>query len=273
MYRLLVLTTLLFSTETFARRILITSFEPFGDRTINGSHEAAKALTAYNTPLAEGVEYVICQLPVEYDLASEKAKQCYEQMDPKPDMVLSLGEGGCDIRLETRGVNFDNTPSADNGGNVRLEQTIDANGRPYEVFNMPVADMFCATEVEVGPPHRASTDAGYYVCNNTAYNLARHFKPMNVPYGFIHVPVTERCQYSTPMSVAEKLNRMTDAALNVIHQNNGCPPVLTPPDLSDLLDVSRRACLEEFNNQTRNLYSVNFGSGDVVTPDKKKINK
>lgn len=251
---------------------MITSFEPFGTRQLNGSHEAAKALQAFNTPIEEGVEYVICQLPVEYDKASAKAKECYEQMNPKPDMVMSLGEGGCDIRLETRAMNFDNTPGqADNGGAVRIESNINSNATPYEIFNLPVADMFCSTEVSVGPPHRASTSAGYYVCNNTAYNLARYFKPLGVPYGFVHVPVTESCPYSTPQTVAEKINRMTNAALSVIPQSEDyCPEILQPPQMEDFTDVSRRACMQEFNQQTRNLYTVQGGSGDIATPSVKK---
>ena len=256
----------LYSMESHARRVMLTSFEPFGGRPDNGSHLAAQGLVR-----EEGVEYIDCLLPVEFDKAAAKAKECYEAMNPKPDMVMSLGEGGCDIRLETRAMNFDDAPGfADNGGTIREGNYINVNSIPFTFLTLPVADMYCSTRTMVGPPSRTSIDAGYYVCNNTAFHLSQYFRPLGVPYGFVHVPVTG-CKGATIPETVSKLHSMTTAALNVIESEKNCDVnnPITVRGIDDLMAPSRALCEELLRAETEGIYEVRIGQhrrGDIATP-------
>jgi pyroglutamyl-peptidase len=162
--------------------ILLTSFEPFGKRDTNLSHEVAQRI-------GKRVKVEICRLPVVYDRAAERAVECYEEMNPKPTLVLSLGEGSCAVRLETAATNWDNAPKmADNAGVLRSGSKIVAAGADRIGFTLPVQEMYCG--IPAGERGRvvASISAGNYVCNNTAYRLARYFRDKPVQFGFVHVP-------------------------------------------------------------------------------------
>src|SRR5579885_813003 len=86
--------------------ILLTGFEPFGGRARNNSYEIAKRLKADPGLLGQGIGVEICELPVVYDRAAAVAQACFEKLSQRPDFVVSMGEGGCDIRLETAATNI-----------------------------------------------------------------------------------------------------------------------------------------------------------------------
>lgn len=169
--------------------IMITGFEPFGKRTVNLSYEVATALQRLQSTIGPGVRIELCRLPVEYDRAAAVATLCFEHMNPKPEMVLSLGEGGCVMHVETAATNLDDTPKfADNAGVIRVKSPI-LSGEPRRLgLTMPVQDMFCKIRESGKGRVEVSISAGNYVCNNTAYRLARYFRALRVRYGFIHVP-------------------------------------------------------------------------------------
>lgn len=170
-------------------RVLVTAFEPFGGREINNSARIAEALQNAKAVYGPDVEIELCILPVVYDAGAAKAKDCYEKMAVKPDAVISLGEAGCDLRLETAAHNEDDTPGfPDNAGNVRDGKPILANGPKSIGFDLPVQQMFCALDAGAQDAADVSKTPGGFVCNNTAYLLANYFKGTGVRYGFVHVP-------------------------------------------------------------------------------------
>jgi pyroglutamyl-peptidase len=270
--KLIVLLGLIFFCDlTLARRrILITAFEPFAGRPTNGSQEVAALLPGLSDP---SVEYVTCILPVEYDRASQKAKDCYAEMDPKPDMVISTGEGACTVQVETRALNLDNTPLADNAGVLRAGTSIDDRSSPYTFLSLPAADMVCAIErPEQWQRPNASTWAGFFVCNNTAFHLSRFFSLNETPYGFIHLPRTD-CKRETP-DTAATLNTMIRAGISSLENRVG-PGARLPcdyavsilsTDISPLLSVSRAACEQKFRDTISELLSPRIprGEGDVA---------
>jgi len=172
-----------------AAEIALTAFEPFGGVPVNNSAEVMKRLAAKLRDA--GVDEVVeCVLPVEYDRAAKIALGCIGAREP--ELVLSLGAGGCEIHYETRGHNRDDTGSADNAGVLRNRNTEIVPGGPeYLELNAPMSEIF-RRAARHGSPGRISSDAGAYVCNNTAYWLAKVFtKPGSATqYGFIHVPPT-----------------------------------------------------------------------------------
>jgi pyrrolidone-carboxylate peptidase len=125
----------------FADGILITTFDPFAGRPENRSQAVGKIV---QQKLArEGFEVTLCNLPVVYDAGAQAARKCYAEMARKPDVVLSLGEGSCETRIETRAYNLDDTPKlADNSGQLRKAQMILKKGPEHIALNIPAQAMF-----------------------------------------------------------------------------------------------------------------------------------
>jgi pyroglutamyl-peptidase len=182
----------LFAASASASQIVLTAFEPFGGDPVNNSAEVASRLAVLLRDAAPAgkIEVKLCILPVEYDRGARVALDCIG--NARPDLVLSLGAGSCEIDFETRARNRDDTFAPDNAGVLRTENSPIIPGAPeYLALNAPMRDLYLKS------PHRdslgnLSEDAGAYVCNNTAYWLAHEFAGPDSPtrYGFIHVPPT-----------------------------------------------------------------------------------
>jgi pyroglutamyl-peptidase len=169
--------------------ILVTAFEPFAGRRENLSYDVALELASMSDKIGSGAEIRICRLPVVYDKAAERTLDCLAGLRRTPTLVLSLGEGGCRISLETLAHNVDDVGKlADNEGHIRVKSEI-VKGSPALVsLSFPARDMFCTLTSEDRRLVAPSASAGAFVCNNTAYHLAFEMKGRNIPYGFIHVP-------------------------------------------------------------------------------------
>ena len=193
-------------------KILITDFEPFGGASINYSRNVGDAIGGL---LAGPFEVTLCTLPVVYDAGAKQAMKCLTAMSAKPDVVLSLGEGGCDIRLETRAENWD-ADGTDNAGNNRTGSRVVANAPNWLPLTFPVAQMLQVAQPDEWRGYIVrSTSAGNYVCNNTAFNLANNMnRPGDPLYGFIHVP-NHSCSGDTadPIEVAGVISRMIKATI------------------------------------------------------------
>jgi pyrrolidone-carboxylate peptidase len=170
-----------------AQHLMVTAFEPFNGANINRSLDTANAL---KKELAlSGIVVDICVIPVEFDVAAQKAEACYQSFNPKPTAALSLGEGDCSIRMETAAQNRDSASGApDNAGNIRTRQVIEKNGPPSIAFGSFVVDMYCSLPFSVRDRINISDSPGGFVCNNTAFHLGNYFRQLKVPYTFIHVP-------------------------------------------------------------------------------------
>src|SRR4051812_4988148 len=99
-----------FAFESNARepvRILITSYEGFGLGKVLGSdenlsHDVALKLKSLVSENNLKIAVEVCRLPVTYDRAAEVALECFKRANPKPELVLSLGEGPrCHLLFET----------------------------------------------------------------------------------------------------------------------------------------------------------------------------
>lgn len=166
-------------------RIVITGFEPFAGRATNQSWDTAQELKQLLE--TRGIaEASLCLLPVVFDKAAELARQCIGRNTPL--FVISLGEGGCQFRLETAAHNLDSTGGLpDNAGQLRFRTPIDPEGPQSVAFRFPVDELYCAIPRQELSQFAVSASPGQYVCNNTAYHLSRDLKAAGIPYTFIHV--------------------------------------------------------------------------------------
>jgi pyroglutamyl-peptidase len=169
--------------------VLLTTFEPFGKWKVNLSNDIADQVTRIQAQNGELIDFKICRLPVEYDRAAERAIRCLSEVPKNPDLVISLGEGHCGIHMETAVTNIDHTPQlADNSGIIRKDSPIFPGADRRLGLTLPIEKMFCSIPESYKNRVYVSVSAGNYVCNNTGYRLAKHFRDRQVPYGIIHVP-------------------------------------------------------------------------------------
>lgn len=245
----------LFATVAFAREtVLVTAFEPFGGRKLNNSALVAAELA---TNFGQDWDYKVCVLPVEYDRAGVEAKKCFAGLSKKPALVLSTGEGDCTVRAEIRAHNLDDTPDfPDNGGLIRENHVIEPGAPFHQPLTLPVPEMVCAARVAGGPVVRASISPGYFVCNATAFRLARFFAPKKIPFGFVHLPVAGDCG-SSPRQGAEALHKMVQQVL-----------------ASRKADPAFSACVASVRGEIEDLLEKDRSSarkrGDVAPRDSKK---
>jgi pyroglutamyl-peptidase len=243
-------------------RVMLTGFEPFDGRPQNDSWEIANATAAAKRDLGDDVVVTTCHLPVVYDTAAHVAESCFDQLGAKPDVVISLGEAGCQLRMETAAHNKDDTPGfPDNAGNIRSGIPIEPGGPDHLGFNLPAPEMYCALNNEQKDGTEVSETPGGFVCNNTAFRLGRFFEGQPVQYGFIHVPASS-CSNANPKRdgkiLAKMLRRLAkyddedlqDPLASLPHCSND---MRLPTDsdgaaslISTLSDLSQGDCRREF---------------------------
>lgn len=179
--------------------VILTHFDPFGGASANASKAAAHAAAGL---LKSEFEVRVLELPTIYDVATEKALEAVGRIEKEAGRataaVVSVGEGGCDLRLETQAHNRDSTPGlADNGGTIRDRRKIEGDGPAQVAMPFPVKDTLASLELsdQEALLTRLSDDPGAFVCNNTAYRMARYFSNPEVEalYTFVHVP-NHRCE-------------------------------------------------------------------------------
>ena len=166
------------------KKIFVTYFEPFGDRTTNASKEVVALLN----------DYQIIELPVSW----EKLPLLIDDiLSNDPDYLFLVGEAGSynEISMEKYahniahgvdnfGVNKDNEPII-NDGTDALTTTFDLSKLPY----------------------RISEDAGRYLCNFTYYQALSKSKKTKVL--FIHLPYIDETN-NTLTNLNDALSRIIE---------------------------------------------------------------
>jgi pyroglutamyl-peptidase len=211
-YRAFLLSAFLAGAQAFANQsVLVTAFEPFGKDRSNSSELAVKALAKLPALKEKGNDLHVCILPVLFEKAAKVAEKCLERMDPKPSLIISTGQTpDCQMALETRFQNLDDSLDPDNAGKAPHRIKIEKTGPKYTVPTLPLAEMYCASRKG---ELRLSTDADTYVCNDLAYRLARKLEPKKIPFGFVHIPQTS-CRGITTKKNAERLSRLLLAGVS-----------------------------------------------------------
>lgn len=165
-------------------KVLITSFDAFGQDSLNASFELMKRLPSQVGEMA----ITKLQIPtVRFKSFESIKKRCINE---KFDYIIALGQAGNTemIRLEKVAINLDDFRIMDNEGNQPIDEKIIKEGENAYFSDLPYKLMLQKLSAQ-NIPSEISYSAGTFVCNHVFYNLLHHFKN-NV--GFVHVPRIKR---------------------------------------------------------------------------------
>lgn len=236
----------LISGTTWARPlVLLTFFDPFGKAPFNSSEVVGNEIFERhkNDP---DYELKICKLRTVFDVSYYQFEDCLKSLDREPDLVLGLGESNCNLKIEMMGRNLDRTKGPDNDGIERNSTPIRSNGPDAIGFTYPLAEMYCSLNREKRKDVEVSNNAGSFVCNNYAYQIAYSYPELK--FGFIHVPANNCKDVKSKTKIAiENLETMIKAAVT---EKQKRLPVLKK-QIRELRDENAGTCLGEFYNRAR----------------------
>lgn len=246
---------LLFSAPTWARPVvLLGHFDAFGSASFNNSERVAKRLLSEvkNHP---DFDLKLCALETVFDKSYFQLEDCMKDLTTPPKLILGLGEANCNFKIETMARNLDHTKGPDNEGNERKNSVIIPDG-PREIgFLYALPQMYCSLTESERSQIQVSNNAGSFVCNNLAYQLAYRYP--DTEFGFIHVPANycKNLETKTKMSV-NFLKSMIEASVKTMNVER----LLTRKD--DLQNIRREyrndKCLSEFYKKTKGIDEKGF---------------
>lgn len=181
------------------KRILVTSFEPFGDMKLNSSSLVMGELKSHY----RGIILLCVLLPVVYKEAFEILLSKIESFDP--DFVVCMGQAGGrnNISIEKAAININSASVPDNKGIVKTDEFIINNGPAAYFTNLPYKKML----EHGGENISISYSAGTYICNDTFYRLMHYISSSDkkIKGGFMHLPYTEHFGKMPYMDLAAQL--------------------------------------------------------------------
>lgn len=223
--------------------VLVSYFDAFQQAPFNSSERVA---TAISTSLRNSskVQIELCALETKFDKSYAQLENCLRNLPQRPAMIISLGETGCNLKVELAAHNLDNTFGPDNAGVERKDQVIIPEASEHVGLTYPLPKMYCALSKVERRNMIVSTNAGAFVCNNTAFQFAHYYPGM--PYGFIHVPAHNCRNISTLLNLASsKIVSMIEAGAS-----DGLVAATLPITKSGLATARKMnkddACLSEF---------------------------
>ncbi len=169
------------------KKILVSAFEPFGGSGRNSSLDTMNSLP----DILYGHEIVKITLPVVYGTCGQCLRENIAEFSPADlAAVLCLGQaaGRGAITPEYVAVNVRHARSADNAG-VVCDLTPIGGGADAYITGLPVGSMVEAMK-KAGVPANISFTAGTYVCNDLMYAAVEVCRPLGIPAGFIHFPLS-----------------------------------------------------------------------------------
>jgi len=171
------------------KKVLLTGFEPFLKESINPSQQLALEFQSKCDTLV---------LPVSYQRSWEVLRSHLQKNSY--DFVLMLGQAGerKAIGLERVAINLQDTETADEDGEQRLQTRISESGPDAFMNSLPLRPWSQALQ-RMQLPVEISFSAGAFVCNSIYYQAFELKKAMGLKTEilFVHVPYL-------PEQVAEK---------------------------------------------------------------------
>lgn len=166
-------------------KILVTSFDPFGNDAINASSMVLQDLPN----CIQGMDLIKMEIPTIAYTSLTRIHDAIQQYDP--DFILSLGQakGRSDITVERVGINIHDFRIPDNAGNQYINLPIYQDGPDAYFSNLPIYHMVEAIR-QAGIGASISNSAGTFVCNHVLYGV-RYMLEHEYPQkrsGFIHLP-------------------------------------------------------------------------------------
>ena len=167
------------------KKILVTSFEPFGGERINPSQIA---LTQLQDEIA-GVKIIKQVIPTVFNKSIDIL---YKVLKAEvPDAVICVGQAGGrpNITVERVAINIDDARIPDNEGGQPIDEPIFDDGPSAYFATLPIKAMVENCN-NIGIPAAISNTAGTFVCNHLMYS-ALHYASLHQPTlkaGFVHIP-------------------------------------------------------------------------------------
>ncbi len=158
--------------------ILVTAFEPFGNRSINNS------LLILNNLNLEDNNLKKIKLPVVF---LESFNPLKEELDKANyDYIFLLGEAPyeIDFTLELEAHNIMSSKSKDNKGNIKDNEPIYLNNE-YTLNTLFSLDKL--ENIKNKYNLNLSCNAGSYICNSTYYQTLNYLKNKTTKCIFIHI--------------------------------------------------------------------------------------
>ncbi len=161
-------------------KILLTGFEPFQNESLNPSRELALFFQSECDTLV---------LPVSYRRATEVLRPHLEV--GRYDFILMLGQAGGrkSIDLERVALNLEDSETADEDGDLRLQTAISSEGPAAYINPLPLRDLSRYLQTR-GFPAQVSFSAGAFVCNSVYYQVFDWIKKSGrrAEVLFVHLP-------------------------------------------------------------------------------------
>ena len=172
------------------KKLLLTSFEPFGGESVNASSMVAETLP---DRIGEWEIYKAV-IPVVFGRGAVTAAEYADKYNA--DAILCLGQaaGRRSVTPEMVAINLMHARIPDNDGNCPHDEPIE-EGAPAAYFSTLSARLMADAITAGGISGDVSYSAGTYVCNDVLYRLLHRYSGCNggsVRVGFIHVPVTPK---------------------------------------------------------------------------------
>ncbi|MBP2229868.1 pyroglutamyl-peptidase [Azospirillum agricola] len=162
--------------------ILLTGFQPFGDRTVDPT-----ALLMERLAGEPGV--VTATLSPLYDVCGEEMAALLDRHRPMAVLAFALSERTDSIRIERLAWNRDESAQADAAGTLREEHAIVADGPTAYGSTLPVPRVMRELAM-AGLPVTFGDFSGGFLGNHLFYRT-RHIietAGMDAPMGFFHMP-------------------------------------------------------------------------------------
>lgn len=166
-------------------KVLLASFEPFGEDRINSAWEAIKSIPE----TIDGTQVTCCQMKTERYVCLDPIQD--NLANNRFDAVVAFGmaKGSPEISIEKSAINLDNFRIPDNGGNQPKMASILPDKEDGLFSTLPVGAMKNAVQAK-GIPSIISFNAGTFICNHLFYLLQSltKYKYPTVKSGFVHIP-------------------------------------------------------------------------------------
>jgi pyrrolidone-carboxylate peptidase len=174
---------LIITLKVQAQNVILAHFDPFDGASFNNSETVANAVAAGLKN--KGIKVKVCALKTSFKKAYAAFDKCLEAAPPA-DLVIGLGETGCQLKAEFVGRNLDKTYGPDNDGENRDNTPIIPGAQSFLSLRYPLPQMYCGLSKSERNLVALSNNAGSFVCNNVAYQMRYHHPEKMI--GFIHVP-------------------------------------------------------------------------------------
>ena len=167
-------------------KILLTGFEPFGEKDINPSQMVVDAISGQKYSETELVKAL---LPVHHNLGPKTLNTLLKEQEPDAVIAFGLATGRPKISLERLAINWMDYRIADNAGIKINNQPIFMDAPAAYFATLPIESMHEALNKE-NIPGEISLSAGTYLCNQVFFTLMHEISVQNlrIKAGFIHLP-------------------------------------------------------------------------------------